>query len=74
MNNSNKTFKFKTNINCANCVSAVRPYLDKTIGIINWEVDTSDKNKILTIISDGISKEEIIKIIQNIGYKIELLD
>lgn len=67
----NKEYKFKTNINCGGCIANVTPFLDKAEGISKWNVDTTDKNKILTIESNGISLENIIKIINQAGYKAE---
>ncbi len=67
----NKELKFRTNINCGGCVKAVTPYLDKVDGILEWNVDTTDKNKILTVKSDGITQEEIIEIVKKAGFEIE---
>ncbi|MCC7401432.1 MAG: heavy-metal-associated domain-containing protein [Chitinophagaceae bacterium] len=71
---NNKTLKFKTNINCSGCVAAVKPYLDKAQGIDEWNVDTSNKDKILTIKSEGISEKQIMDTVQKAGYKIESLN
>lgn len=71
MENKNQVFQFKTNINCSGCVATVKPHLDKAEGIETWQVDTSNKEKILTVQSAGISKEEVINTVQKAGYKIE---
>ncbi len=67
------TFQFRTNINCSGCVAAVKPQLDKEKGISAWHVDTANKEKILTVDSNGISPEEVMIIVQKLGYKIELM-
>lgn len=67
----NQKFQFKTNINCSGCIAAVKPHLDATKGIAQWEVDTANTDKILTVESDGISKEQIIDAVEKAGYKIE---
>ena len=45
----NKEFQFKTNINCGGCIASVKPHLDNAEGICHWEVDTANKDKVLTI-------------------------
>ena len=68
-----KSFKFKTNINCGGCVASVTPHLDNAEGVCEWEVDTANKDKILTVTIDGVSEEQVIEIIQKAGYKAETL-
>ena len=67
----NNELKFKTSINCGGCVSKVKPALDSTEGIKSWNVDTDNADKILTVSSDGISKEEVVEIIKAKGFNIE---
>lgn len=69
--NAGETFIFKTNINCASCVAQVAPGLDAAEGICHWDVDTSGKEKILSVHSDGISREDIMEAVRKAGYKIE---
>jgi copper chaperone len=66
-----ESLQFKTNINCGGCVANVTPVLNNTKGIDHWEVDTTNKDKILTVQSDGIKSEEVIEAVQKAGYKIE---
>ncbi|MNJ94208.1 Heavy-metal-associated domain protein [compost metagenome] len=60
--------QFKTNLNCGGCVSKVSADLDGMDGICEWNVDTSNADKILTVKSEGVSKEEIIEIIKKKGF------
>ena len=69
--NAGETFTFKTNINCASCVAQVAPGLDAAEGICHWDVDTSGREKILSVHSDGISREEIMDTVRKAGYEIE---
>lgn len=69
----NKNFQFKTNINCSSCVATVTPFLNEAEGICHWDVDTTNKEKILTVKSEGISKQEVIEAVQKAGFKIEPL-
>lgn len=71
MENNNQNFKFKTNINCGGCIATVKPHLDSVAGINHWEVNTTDKDKILTVESIGITEKQIIEAVQKAGYKIE---
>ena len=66
-----ETLKFKTNINCGGCIAKVTPFLDKAEGIEKWEVDTENPQKILTVETSLLKSEDVIKIINNAGYKAE---
>jgi copper chaperone CopZ len=69
----NKNLQFKTNINCGGCVASVKPHLDNADGICHWDVDTTNKDKVLTVKSTGITEEQVIETIQKAGFKIEHL-
>ncbi|MBF00275.1 MAG: hypothetical protein CMP77_09920 [Flavobacterium sp.] len=69
----NKEFLFKTNINCGACVAKVTPFLDDAEGVCHWEVDTQNKDKVLTVKSEGISQEQVMQTVQRAGFKIEPL-
>ena len=73
MNTNEKTLLFKTNINCSGCVAKVTPFLDEAEGVCHWNVNTTDKHKILSVHSKGITQEEVIQRVQNAGFNIELL-
>lgn len=65
-----KEYQFKTNINCTGCVANVTPFLAATDGIEKWDVDTENKDKILTVQSNGATPKEIQAAIEKAGYKI----
>lgn len=67
----NKEFQFKTNINCGGCVASVKPHLDKAEGICEWNVDTDNKDKILTVKSEGMTQEQVLDIVKKTGFKAE---
>ena len=67
------TIKFKTNINCANCLAKVTPVLDKKEGIESWNVDTGNPDKILTVETDTLSVEDIIETIKPTGFQVEAI-
>ncbi len=69
----NKNLQFKTNLNCSNCVSKVQADLDNANGISEWNVDTTNNDKILSVKSEGITEEEVIAIIKKKGFKAEYL-
>lgn len=74
MNDSGQTFRFKTNINCDGCKARVSPALEEAEGICHWDVDTRNKDKILSVHSDGITAEEVIRKVKEAGFNIELLN
>lgn len=67
----NKELQFKTNINCGGCIASVKPHLDNKSGIAEWNVDIADKDKILTVKSEGITQEQVMEVVQKAGFKIE---
>jgi copper chaperone CopZ len=67
-----ETVKFKTNIKCSGCVAKVAPFLNETVGTDNWQVDTQNPDKLLSIgANESISPENIIKAVKEAGYKAE---
>ncbi len=68
---SEKKYQFKTNINCSGCVAAVKPFLDKAEGIQSWEVDTTIPDKILTVVTEKLSEDNVKQIIEKAGYKVK---
>lgn len=73
MKTNDKTLKFKTNINCSGCVEKVTPILNDADGICHWDVDTTNRDKILSVHSEGITEEDVIQKVQEAGFKIEIL-
>ncbi len=69
----NRNFQFKTNINCSSCVATVTPFLNDAEGICHWEVNTTTKDKVLSVKSEGITEQEVIEVVQKAGFKIESL-
>ena len=69
----NKNLRFKTNINCSSCVATVTPFLNDAEGVCHWEVDTSTKDKVLTVKYTGIRQQKVIEAVQKAGFKIEAL-
>ena len=70
----NTTLKFKTNIKCMGCVAKVTPELDKQTFIANWNVDVASPDKILTVEASTDKENEIIKSVEQAGFKIEKID
>lgn len=54
------------------CVSNVTPALNKVAGENNWQVDIQHPEKILQVDAEqGIQATDIIKAVQEAGYKAE---
>lgn len=67
-----ETLKFKTNIKCSGCIATVTPFLNKTVGENNWQVDIQAPEKVLTVQATDKAKEtEVIQSLQEAGYKAE---
>jgi copper chaperone len=68
-----KTIEVKTNIMCGSCVAKVTPTLNETVGAANWKVDTLNPKKILTVSTENLDEEQVIKVVEKAGYKAEKL-
>lgn len=66
-----KKATFKTNINCGGCVATVTPFLDKAETISDWSVDTSSKNKFLTVSGETLDKIEVMNLVKEAGFEIK---
>ena len=65
-----ETQKFKTNIKCAGCVTAVTPFLNKTLGENTWNVNLEDAQKTLTVPADA-DEAEVVSAMKEAGYQAE---
>ncbi|HEY0898913.1 MAG TPA: hypothetical protein VGD90_06245 [Sphingobacteriaceae bacterium] len=63
------TIKFKTNIKCNGCLTAVTPFLNKTVGEQQWEVDLQDPQRILSV--EGATESEVINAVKEAGFQAE---
>lgn len=68
------TLKFKTNINCNNCLAKVTPVMNKLEGIKQWHVDLSNPMKTLTVESDQLTAETVLNALSSVGFIGEALD
>ncbi len=68
-----KTLQFKTTLKCSGCVDAIKPLFDKDSNINSWDVDLQTTPKILTVKGENITPEEIENLLQQSGYKGELI-
>ena len=63
-----KTQKFKTNINCGNCLAKVTPILNAEPRIKSWEVDLKSDDRLLTVESEDMSAEDVFKTVIKAGF------
>lgn len=68
-----QTLKFKTNINCSNCVRSVSGFLNEVENIETWSVDTNDPNKWLSVKGET-SSNAIINAVEDAGFDIEFIE
>lgn len=69
-----KTLRFRTNINCNNCITSVSPFLNELDNVESWKVDTESSDKILTVEIDDENVQIIIDAVVQAGYLIEKID
>jgi copper chaperone CopZ len=68
-----KEYIFKTNINCGACLNAVTPFLNEERRIIQWVVDVTVPDKLLTVKTEELNAGDIIEVVSNAGYRAELI-
>ena len=66
-----KILTFTSNIACNGCLSKVKPFLDELEGIVKWEVDIENPQKILTVQSNELSADQIQEAVIKAGYQLE---
>ncbi|GAB3857534.1 hypothetical protein GCM10028822_31380 [Hymenobacter terrigena] len=67
------TLRFKTTINCGGCIKAVTPALNQEVGANNWQVDTANADKILTVSLPTATAAQVVKAVQEAGFEIQPL-
>lgn len=65
--------QFKTNINCGSCVKSVSGFINEVEAIKNWEVDTDNPDKILTVKGEDLKPEMVVEVVEEAGFDIEAL-
>lgn len=60
--------QFKTNIKCGGCIATVTPFLDGAEQINNWQVDTNNPDKVLTV-EGNVTPEEVVSTLEKAGFK-----
>ena len=65
-------YRFKTNINCNGCINTVKPVLDND-NIESWEVDITNPDKVLKVLTNSYSAEDIITLLKEKGYMAQLI-
>jgi copper chaperone CopZ len=63
-----KTLKFKTNINCGNCLAKVAPKLDQESQITSWSVDLQSEDRILTVQTETLNPDDVFKTVLKAGF------
>ena len=67
------TLRFKTTINCGGCIKAVTPALNQEVGANNWQVDTANPDKILTVNTAAATPAQVMKAVEAAGFEIQPL-
>lgn len=65
---------FKTNIRYKKHLNEIVPHLNSTSGIIRWNIDFDDKDKILRIEANDLHPQSVEMVLQRAGYYCEELE
>lgn len=68
-----KKYQFKTNIKCSGCVAQVTPHLNEADQIKEWNVDTSNPNKVLTVETENMDEQQVRQLVAKAGFTAESL-
>lgn len=68
-----QTLRFKTNINCGNCLRAVTGFLNEVPQLESWAVDTDHPDKILTAKGKQLNEQAIVAAVEDAGFDITQL-
>jgi len=68
-----ETLKFKTNLKCNGCISAITPTMNSIEGIASWKVDLATPERLLTVECNPEKAGDILAGIRKAGYEIELI-
>ncbi len=64
--------KYKTSLNCANCIRRVTPSVSEVAGIHSWEVDTAVAEKVLTLEAESEeAAAAFVEAVEDAGFDIE---
>ena len=64
---------FKTDLESEDRLERIKPFLDKHPGILKWNVDKHDVDKVLRIESENISPAVVITLVNEAGFLCEEL-
>jgi len=62
--------RYKTDLRCGACVARIGPLLDAAVGVVRWNADVTDPNKVLTVEGDGVTAERVSQVIGPAGYHV----
>lgn len=67
--------RYKTNIATERGLKKIAPLLNQAIGPVNWQLDLSSEDKVLTVFSPAfIREEQVTAAFRNAGYRAINLD
>lgn len=68
------TMIFKTNAKCEDCLAKIEEILQGKISREEWNLDLSDSNRPLTVVSDKLAADDVVELISKAGFKIEQME
>lgn len=64
-------WRFRTSIMCNGCIAKITPVLDGAQGIASWKVNLDTPDRVLTVVPDGITEEQLVALVREAGFTIE---
>ena len=65
--------RFKTTLKCGGCEEKVTPGLNAIDEVEEWDVDLDSEDKILTVYATKNVEDQIIEVVEKLGFEIERL-
>ena len=67
-------FIFKTNIQTEFDKLRIKNVLDASLKVLKWNIDMDDADRVLRIVSDSLKPEQIISLLDYVGFECSELE
>ena len=67
-------FIFKTNIQTEFDKLRIKNVLDASQKVLKWNIDMDDADRVLRVVSDSLRPEQIISVLEYVGFECSELD
>ncbi|RYM33810.1 copper chaperone [Brumimicrobium glaciale] len=66
--------RFKTTLKCGGCEEKITPGMNAINEVEEWDVDLDSADKILTVVVTKNVEDQIIEVVEKVGFEITKID